>query len=247
MAVAVVAVIAAACSSSKGHDDVAPAATTATPSAGASTAASSAPNTGPPDSSPLSLPGEGFLEPGRVYVNPLTEGAVQLSFRAPSKKGYVFALDGTIYLSSDSQGEQSLVVLLDLDMTDVVTSATIDLDATADSDGMPAPGDTLAWFAALAGVTAGPETSAAFAGQSAKSITYTVSSFEGEGHCASNSEGVCLPAFLTPTGFDLYYRSGDAGTMYQLDVDGHRVLVDVSDRPGATELADSMTLTAIHR
>ena len=59
--------------------------------------------------------------------------------------------------------------------------------------------------------------------------------------------GSDLPELLTlfsPSGLSVSYDPGDAGTMYLLEVDGKPVLVDVTDKPGATEFAATMAIAA---
>ena len=47
-----------------------------------------------------------------------------------------------------------------------------------------------------------------------------------------------------PVDLAITYLPGDTGILYEVDVEGTRVLVDVTNRDGATELADTISFTA---
>ncbi|MCU1391120.1 MAG: hypothetical protein JWL72_4458 [Ilumatobacteraceae bacterium] len=184
------------------------------------------------------------LEAGQAYTDSLTNGDVNLSMRAPSAPSTIARDDGWLYVIDAAHAqEQPLIAILDLATTHVADSPTTNLDLSEYADLPPAPADALAWFAALPGVTAASTVTTTLAGQPAKAITYTVAAFDDEAQCSTATTEPCLPAFFTAAGLKTFYLAGDAGTMYQVSVDGHPVLVDVSTLDGAAALAQSLTFT----
>jgi len=58
--------------------------------------------------------------------------------------------------------------------------------------------------------------------------------------CDETSLAGCIFTLWNPAGSASYYLPDDTGTLYEVVVDGSRALVDVSFRPGAQEMFESV-------
>ena len=157
---------------------------------------------------------------------------------------------GFVLTSSAETGNQLLVGAVHLARARVFTDPLVDASALPDDGVLTAatsepPADYLAYFAALPGIEVGEVRDTEFAGQPARAMSWTFGALErgspcvlGE-HCVNT---IWFPGTRRDGGRISSYTSGDAGTTYVFDLDGETVVVEVQDRPGAQEVAESLVI-----
>ena len=106
------------------------------------------------------------------------------------------------------------------------------------------PADYLAWFATRPGVTAGPVTDAEVAGVPASGHAVPGGLARGAFPCDAVDPRPCLGSLYFPAGLIISSAEGDAGTLYELTIDGRRLVVDVADADGAAALLASLEIVA---
>jgi hypothetical protein len=146
-------------------------------------------------------------------------------------------------LTADEIGFEPIVGGFDLSKTRFFIDPLVDaynmLDDELTAATTEPTTDFLAYFAALPGIEAGEVSDVEFAGYPARAMSWTFGAFEGGVPCAPG--GNCVNAMWFP-GWISSYVSGDAGTTYVLDIDGQTLIIEVQDRPGAQEAADSLVI-----
>jgi hypothetical protein len=150
---------------------------------------------------------------------------------------------GLFGLSLDPDGNEPLLTAVMLENAGVYRPNSVDGQQLLTNDDLlavtePAPDDVLSWFTARPYVQAGPATETELGGYPARSVTYTIGDVEGSLPCTPEPVGCMWSVVLGDT--SVVHLVGDTGTLYQVDVDGAPVLVDVSDRDGAEEIATAM-------
>lgn len=75
-------------------------------------------------------------------------------------------------------------------------------------------------------------------------MSYEVGAVPGAFPCASPDPRPCLAWMYLRVGLLITNFEGDVGTLYEVDVDGARLLVDVIEAEGASELAESVQFVA---
>jgi len=209
------------------------------------------------------------LLPSLPVGQPLTDGTSyrmarsvigrSLQFTNPTDGAFGVSGPGGFFVAADQAGTEPLLGVFDLMKSRAFTDALIDLGtattrpprpgalADADAAALTAATETpatdyLAYFAALPGVEAGEVTTTEFAGHSAKVMTWRFGAFDGGYPCFGSARGNCVVTLWFEVGVVASYWTGDAGTTYVLDIDGTTVVVEVPDRPGAKEAADSLVI-----
>ena len=90
----------------------------------------------------------------------------------------------------------------------------------------------------------GPVTDAEVAGVPARAMPYQVGSLAGAFPCDAVDPRPCLGWLYFPAGLIISSAEGDAGTLYELTIDGRRLVVDVADADGAAALLASLEIVA---
>jgi len=203
------------------------------------------------------------VPPALPIFQPLTAGTSyrvarsvigrSLQFTNPTDGTFGFPNPAGFVVSVDAAGAEPLVAVVDLAALRVFTDPLVDVEAIS-ADGVAAltaatatpPTDFLAYFAALPGVEAGEVTTAEFAGLPAKAMTWRFGAFDGGHPCSGAARGNCVATTWLDdayrNGWISTYRIGDVGTTYVIDIDGKTVVVEVQDRPGAQQTADSIVI-----
>ncbi|MGI9051652.1 MAG: hypothetical protein ACR2HQ_03220 [Ilumatobacteraceae bacterium] len=216
------------------------------------TAGSAATSSAPIETPAVAMPEATPLVGGTRYVVPGANSAltpsVTVGFTAPFDGVFGVALDGLVGVALDEEGFAPLITIAALDRAVAVKDPVVDFSNLVISDESAdtvedVPVDYLAWFAERPGITAGPVTEARFGGLAARSMSYEVGAVPGAFPCAPDLPP-CLAWLYFRVGILITNYEGDVGTLYELDVDGRRVLVDVADEDGAAQLADSVELIA---
>jgi hypothetical protein len=157
-----------------------------------------------------------------------------------------FAINGRggFALTSDQLGTELLVGVVDLATATVLDDPLADANTFDPGAGgtSPAPTDVFAYLSTLPGMEIGEPVDTTFAGHPASMATWKVGTFEGGHPCFGSDRGNCVLTFFLPAGWLSTYWSGDAGTTYVLDIDGQVIVVEVQDRPGAKEIAESIVI-----
>ena len=96
----------------------------------------------------------------------------------------------------------------------------------------PLEGSYLDTFATLPGVTVGETTDSELAGIPARSMTYSFGDVEGGFECADTGKRCIWAYWIEDASLAWFYNPGDSGTLYELDVAGQTVVVEVIDREG---------------
>ena len=188
------------------------------------------------------------LDAGGTYR--LGKGVIgrSMSFTTFVDGTFAYLANGFFGATLDKTGTEVLMSVTDLARARVFTDPVADLDslnATSqlDASTTAAPSDFLAYFATLPSVIVGPIETTEFAGFPARSMSYSVGSFDGGFACFGSDRGACLLSiYVQNSGVVQTYWDGDSGTLYELTIDGRTVLVDVSDREGAAETAASLVI-----
>ena len=227
-----------------------------------STIATSAGTTPTVASAPVDTPAVGSSEPATPRnETPLAAGTyrtdkvvgpiVPVTFDLPVDGLYTLAEEGFLGVHADAAGTEPLFSVIEVDNTLAFTVPTISFELLADQSYMesvtePAPVDLLAWLATRPGITAGPIVESTVAGQPARSMTYSAGPFDGAQPCVPDEPRACAATIFAPiTGLAQFYFVGDSGTISELRMGGHRLAVDVLDRPRAAEIASSLELTVV--
>jgi hypothetical protein len=219
----------------------------------------SAPGTSPAGTSPDDTSVAGIAKPatprnetplpaGLYRTDKVAGPIVPVTFALPVDGLYTMTEEGFLGVYADAAELAQLVSVIQVDNNLAFTTPTIDFAGLADaaygaSVTEPAPADLLAWLAARPGVTAGPIVESTIAGQPARSMTYSIGAFDGALPCYPDDQRACAATLFAPiTGLGQVYLVGDTGTMFEVRLGGQRFAVDVSDRPRAAEIADSLQL-----
>ncbi len=182
-----------------------------------------------------------------------------LQFTNPTDGTIAVSGPGGFFVAADLAGTEPLLGVFDLEKARMFTDPLVDLGATttrpprpgfgsdADAAALTAateapPADYLAYFAALPGVEAGEVMTTEFAGLPAAAMSWRVGAFDGGYPCFDSPRGNCVITLWFDVGVVASYWTGDVGTTYVIDIDGTTVVVEVPDRPGAQELADSLVI-----
>ena len=92
----------------------------------------------------------------------------------------------------------------------------------------------------MPGITVGPVVETTVDGRPARSMTYEFGPTANGLPCDATSTAGCLAALWNPNGVIMVYAGGETGTVYELMVDGSRALIDVTTRPGAQDMFESV-------
>lgn len=200
-----------------------------------------------PEAEATPLPQLKPLRSGKLYKAGRNVIGRSLLFTASVDGSLGFSVLGYFGVTLDRLGTELLVGVTDLTQARVFLDPAGDLGAldgppALDGATTPAPQDFLAYFASLPGVVAGPVEDSELAGLPARSMTYTTGDVVGAQPCFGVDRGGCLLATYLPIGVVTTYWAGDSGTIYVLELDDRSIVVDVSDRAGASELATSLRI-----
>jgi len=182
-----------------------------------------------------------------------------MQFTNPTDGTFGVSGPGGFFVSADQAGLEPLVGVFDLMESRAFIDSLIDLGATTSTPPRPGalsdadaaaltaatetpPADYLAYFAALPGVETGEVTTTEFAGHPATAMTWSFGAFDGGHPCFGSTRGNCVVTLWFAVGAVASYWTGDAGTTYVIDIDGRTVVVEVRDRPGAQQTADSVVI-----
>ena len=173
--------------------------------------------------------------------------AVDITITDPvgDRFGYVLTGMAGIGLAEDMSAQ--LVDIFSLSATSVHKDALIDLSnitGGASRSGLfeRSPTDFLTWMSTRPGVTAGPIIDSTFAGWPARTMTYDVGEVDGAVPCYPDSRG-CLSS-VTDAHLSAGYVDfeGTTVTLHQIEVAGLSIVVVVSERPGAADLANTIQI-----
>ncbi len=200
-----------------------------------------------PTSTPLSR-GQS-LETGTTYrVGRLAIGR-PVEFRNVIEGAWGFTSAGAFAVAgSRVLGEVPLVVVFDAAKLRVMNDPYVDAGTLTDVASVKAASapvadgfDIITYFGSLPGVEIGDVQETTFAGRPARMASWSIASIEGGHPCFGSSRGNCLVTGAVLAWVSAY-TAGDSGILYSLDVDGVSVIVEVRDRPGAREIADSIVI-----
>jgi len=183
-------------------------------------------------------------EKGKTYAIIDPTSGTGFSFVSSIDGVYPYLMFNEAALSLDEAGSEGLFSLFAVDPMRTFIDPTIDFNSIP-PDGFaavtePVASDYLAWVAALPGTTVGPVEETTVDGWPARSMTYEFGPSHNGEPCDDSSVAGCLFSTWNPAGSVSYYVPGDTGTMYEVVVDRSRTLIDVSSRPGAQEIFESM-------
>jgi hypothetical protein len=243
-------VLVAACSSSKGASPTTPTTSGSTGTA-ATTVAPVAPTQPPATnaSGEVTISGNLALTSGTKYS--VLQRVLQrtIGFTATDTSKEAFVTPGFFGVTADAKGAQPLIAFIDLANSRVFRDPHADFSTFATAadvvnvtDAVPA--DFLATAAKLPGMTVGTVADTTFLGVPAKSMTYKVDSTDGAFQCGKDDPSPCLLVLFVTTGPTIALHKGDSGTFYDLQISGRRILVEVTDHPGATDLLKTFTFGA---
>ena len=181
---------------------------------------------------------------GTTYaiIDPATKTGFSL---VPSIDGaYPFLAQGYASMTADEAGMEGLVTIVALSGVRTFLQPVVDV-VQIPADGLealtePVAADYLAWFSAMPGVTVGPVVETTVDGRPARSMTYQFGPTANGSACDATSTAGCLAALWNPNGVIMVYAGGETGTLYELVVDGRLALIDVTIRPGAQEMFESV-------
>jgi len=183
-------------------------------------------------------------EKGKTYaiIDPTT--GTGFSFVSSVDGAYPFLVINQASLSLDEAGSQGLISIYSLDRLRTFIDPTTDVMSIppggAEAVTEPVATDYLAWVGALPGVTVGPVEETTVDGWPARSMTYEFGPSLNGLPCDDTSLAGCLFTLWNPAGSVSYYPPSDTGTLYEVVVDGSRALIDVSFRPGAQEMFETL-------
>jgi hypothetical protein len=237
-------VLVAACSSSKG----------ATPTSAGNSGGST------PTVSPTQPPATNAAGVVTIASNvPLTSGTKYsvvstvlqrtIAFTGTDASKQAFVTPGFLGISADTTGAQPLIGLMDLANSRVFRDPHADFSTFSNASDVinatdPVPADFLGHIAQLPGVTAGAVTDTTFLGVPAKAMTYKVDSTDGGFQCGKDDTSPCLLVLFVTTGPTIALHKGDSGTFYDLQISGRRLVAEVTDHAGATDLLKTFTFGA---
>lgn len=187
------------------------------------------------------------LAPGRQYQVPRTVLQRDIHFTATDSTRQAYSASGFLAVTADKNGAQPLLVIIDLATAHVFRDPHADFSTFDTKDDVlaatnPVPDDFLGYLAQLPGLTAGAVATTQFLGVPARAMTYKVTSTKGGFPCAVGRTQACLLALFVTSGPTIGYFEGDSGTYYELQVDGRRLVAQVTDRPGAADLVAGFVL-----
>jgi len=151
----------------------------------------------------------------------------------------------------DDEPDSILVEILELQHAEVFVEQTFDINNLPNgnfSDEMfaPVPAGVLDWFATRPGVSASDVQNTNLFGFPARSLTYTIGEVEGGTPCFPDNEAMCLGWFATSSVVVLWLP-GHTGTLYEVKVPDHELLVNVQDRPNADEVLAGIEIVQFQR
>jgi hypothetical protein len=187
--------------------------------------------------------------PGTTYsLSTITGSTVDITITDPDGERFGYDIPGMAGIGNADDLSAQLVDIFELSTAEVFTDATVDFAEL--TGGHPpagffasAPDDFLSWMAGRPGVTAGPTTETTFAGHPAATMTYDVGSVDDSIPCYAGDDRGCLASITnSQVGYGYVDYEGTTMTLYQLDVAGIRLVVAVSELPGAADLAATITI-----
>jgi len=183
-------------------------------------------------------------EMGKTYAIIDPSSGTGFSLVSSVDGAYPFLAINVAALSLDEAGSQGLIGIYSLDRLRTFIDPFVDIMAIP-PDGTeavtePVATDYLAWVGALPGVTVGPVEETTVDGWPARSMTYEFTPGPSGLACDETSLAGCIFTLWNPAGSASYYLPDDTGTLFEVVVDGSRALVDVSFRPGAQEMFESL-------
>jgi len=183
-------------------------------------------------------------EKGKTYAIIDPSSGTGFSLVSSVDGAYPFLVINVAALALDEAGSQGLIGIYSLDRLRTFIDPFVDLMAIP-PDGTEAVtesvvSDYLGWVGALPGVTVGPVEETTVDGWPARSMKYEFTPGPSGLACDETSLAGCIFTLWNPAGSASYYLPDDTGTLYEVVVDGSRALVDVSFRPGAQEMFESV-------
>lgn len=183
-------------------------------------------------------------ELGKTYavIDPTT--GTGFSLVSTVDGAYPFLVIGSASLSLDEAGNQGLLSVSALDRLRTFIDPTTDIMQIPPSDieqvTEPVASDYLAWFSTLPGVIVGAIEETTVDGWPARTMTYEFGASPNGLPCDATSLAGCLFALWNPAGSAAFYTPNDTGALYEVVVDNARALIDVSTRPGAQEMFETV-------
>ncbi len=183
-------------------------------------------------------------EKGKTYAIIDPTSGTGLSLVSSVDGAYPFLVFNVAALSLDEEGTQGLIAVSSLDRlrtfidptSDVMQIPPTDIESVTE----PVAADYLAWVGALPGVTVGPVEETTVDGWPARSMTYAFGPTHNGLPCDDTSLAGCLFTVWNPAGSIAFYGPDETGTLYEAVVDGSRALIDVTFRPGAQEMFETV-------
>ncbi len=200
---------------------------------------------------------DSFVEPAAEQLRdgvPMNKGTLYAIIDPTSGTGisivssvdvaYPFLLSNSASFSLDPTGIEGLVGVSSLDHLRTFIDPTVDIMQIPPEDLQsvtePAAADFLAWISGLPGVTVGPVEETTVDGWPSRSMTYAFGPSHNGLPCDDTSLAGCVVTLWNPAGSVSFYAPNDTGTLYDVVVDGSRALIDVTSRPGAQEMFESL-------
>ena len=189
------------------------------------------------------------LTSGTKYAVANTALQASIEFTASDVSKQAFITPGFFGIAADTNGAEPLAAFIDLANSRVFRDPHVDFTKFANAGDVlnatdPVPAEFLTFLAHLPGMTVGVPSSTTFLGVPATSVTYKVDSVDGGFQCGSDNPAPCLLVLFVTTGPTIALHTGDSGTLYALQVSGRRLLVEVTDHAGATDLLKTFTFGA---
>ncbi len=180
------------------------------------------------------------LSEGVRYAVP--EFSEELSLQLASPVDGIIARSHTGFFGvyNDADALDVIVEIIELEHAEVFVEQTFDINNLPNGDFSPAmfapvPAEVLDWFATRPGVSASELENTNLFGFPAQSLTYTIGEVDGGTPCFPDNEAACLGWFATSSVI-VVWLPGYSGTLYEVEVPGHELLVNVRDRPNAHEV-----------
>lgn len=184
------------------------------------------------------------LVPGTRYqVGPELQSDIRITLSS-TMAATSYVERGFLGVAADQMGEEPLITLIVVKAgAKAIRPLSVDATMQISPEDMsklvePIPADFLSWFTARAYVKAGAIGRSDLGGHPARRVEYSIVDVPGSLPCGNRSVGCLWSVNMGDT--SLVHVPGDVGYLYEVDVDGERLLVDVTKRNGAADLAASM-------
>jgi hypothetical protein len=190
------------------------------------------------------MPQQTALQGGVRYKVTDARVPVDVTFKAVDG-GYGISPGALFSHSLDEAGNEPLVSSFYLEQARTFTQVDPPVDERTNFIAVtePAKGDYLAYISSNPAFTVGPIQDTTVDGRPARSMHFEMSAAEGSTTTCGRPGITCVAVTYFTSGITVIYAPGESGTLYQFDVDGHTVVVDVADRPQAPAVLASLHYT----